>query len=78
MIPQAGKLWWFDLLNGNILSCDPFSQQPRLRRVRVPGLAATTATLTSGVVVAKHRSLAPACQSRWADGLPWYHHRVHA
>jgi len=58
VIPQAGKLSWFDLLNGNILSCDPFSQQPRLRRVRVPGLAATTATLTSGVVVAKHRSLA--------------------
>jgi len=58
VIPQAGKLWWFDLLNGNILSCDPFSQQPRLRRVRVPGLAAPTATLTSGEVVAKHRSLA--------------------
>jgi hypothetical protein len=57
VIPHAGKLWWFDLVNGNILSCDPLSQQPRLRRVRVPGFAAPTATPTSGEV-AKHRCLA--------------------
>ncbi|KAF8704947.1 hypothetical protein HU200_031192 [Digitaria exilis] len=47
VISNAGKLWWFDLNNGGILSCDPFTQNPCSRLMYIPWC---TARLTSSDV----------------------------